>query len=502
MSVQSKQSVGRKAAVELSGDQFREMGHHLVDQIAEMLETMRERPVTPSPEPADIRRMIHSPRPLPMEGSDPKQLLENATSLLMNNSLYNGHPNFWGYVTAGSAPMGILADFLAAAVNPNCGGWTLSPVGSEIESQSVQWIADLIGYPTDCGGLLVSGGNMANFVGFLAARVAKTDWDVREKGLTSPTAKKLIVYCSAETHTWVQKAADLFGIGTDSIRWIPTDKKLRMDTNALRTQIESDLSSGLKPFFVAGTGGSVSTGAVDPLYEIAAICRKYDLWFHVDGAYGGFAAKVNGVPTDLKGLSEADSVAVDPHKWLYMPLEAGCALVRDREAMIKAFSYHPPYYHFDPERVNYVDFGMQNSRGFRALKIWLTMQQVGRSGYLKMIEDDIRLSEEMFRAVKLQPELEPFTQGLSIATFRYVPSDLKVKAQEPETLEYLNKLNEEIMLAIEKSGKAFVSPARLDGVFVLRACIVNFRTSSEDVQAFPELVCRLGRDVDGRLRMA
>lgn len=500
MSEADKPTGSRRAAIELSPEQFREMGHRLVDQVAEMWETIRDRPVTPAPEPSDIRKLIGSPRPLPMDGADPKQLIENITSVLMNNSLYNGHPGFWGYVTAGPAPLGILADFLAAAVNPNCGGWTLSPVGSEVEAQSVQWIAELIGYPTGCGGLLVSGGNMANYVGFLAARVAKADWDVREKGLASPTAKKLIVYCSAETHTWVQKTADLFGLGTDSIRWIPTDSKLRMDTTALRTQIESDLSFGLKPFFVVGTAGSVSTGAVDPLYEIAAICRKYDLWFHVDGAYGGFAAKANGVPTDLKGLSEADSVAVDPHKWLYMPLEAGCALVRDRETMIEAFSYHPPYYHFDPERVNYVDFGMQNSRGFRALKIWLTLQQVGRAGYLKMIEDDIQLSKAMFQEVQKHAELEPFTQGLSIATFRFVPSDLKASSGDPETLEYLNKLNEEIMLAIEKSGKAFVSPARLDGVFVLRACIVNFRTSIEDVRAFPELVCRLGREVDAGMR--
>jgi glutamate/tyrosine decarboxylase-like PLP-dependent enzyme len=298
----------------------------------------------------------------------------------------------------------------------------------------------------------------------------------------------------------VQKAADLFGIGTDSIRWIQTDKDLRMDTTALRTQIESDLSFGLKPFLVVGNAGTVSTGAVDPMYEIAEICRKYDLWFHVDGAYGGFAANAKSAPSDLKGLSEADSVAVDPHKWLYMPLEAGCALVRRPETMINAFSYHPPYYHFDPERVNYVDFGMQNSRGFRALKIWLTLQQVGRAGYLQMIEDDIQLSAEMFRAVQQQPELEAKTQGLSIATFRFVPADLRERADQPDTLEYLNNLNEQIMIAIEKSGEAFVSPAMLSGVFVLRACIVNFRTTIEDVRTFPELVCRLGREVDAQLR--
>lgn len=490
----------RNAAIQLSSDQFRSMGHQLVDQIAELLDSLPSRPVTPAHEPSVIKSKLGAPRPLPMDGTDPKQLLERATSLLIDNSLYNGHPGFWGYVTAGAAPIGILADFLAAAVNPNCGAWKLAPVATEMEMQSIQWVAELIGYPSGCGGVLVSGGNMANFVGFLSARVAKAEWDVRTKGLSGPTARKMIVYCSGETHTWVQKAADLFGLGTDSVRWIPVDKKYRMDTTALRTQIESDLSFGLKPFLVVGTAGSVSTGAVDPMYEIASICRKYGLWFHVDGAYGGFAAKVNGVPTDLKGISEADSLAVDPHKWMYMPLEAGCALVKNPETMTNAFSYHPPYYHFDPERTNFVDYGMQNSRGFRALKIWLALQQVGRSGYLKMIEQDIQLSAEMFRSAQQLPELETFTQALSIATFRFVPAELRDRVGDPKVEEYLNKLNEETMLGIERTGKAFVSHAILNGKFVLRACIVNFRTSLADVQQFPELVCRVGRETDRAIR--
>src|SRR5439155_13547827 len=187
---------------------------------------------------------------------------------------------------------------------------------------TIRWIAQLIGYPRECGGLLVSGGNMANFIGFWAARTAKADWNVREQGV-AVSGRCLRIYGSAETHTWIQKAADLSGLGTSSIRWIATDTKLRMDVGALRRAIEADLAAGDRPLLVAATAGSVSTGAVDPLRQIAAVCREHDIWFHVDGAYGGFAAASPEAAPDLAGLSEADSIAVDPHKWLYAPLEAG-----------------------------------------------------------------------------------------------------------------------------------------------------------------------------------
>ena len=225
---------------------------------------------------------------------------------------------------------------------------------------------------------------MANLVGFFAARAARAGWNVREEGVADG-GRVLRVYASAETHTWLQKATDLSGLGTSSIRWIPVDADLRMDVAALRAQIEADRSAGDVPLLVVGTAGSVSTGAVDPLRAIAAVCREHGTWFHVDGAYGGLAAAVPGASDDLRALAEADSVAVDPHKWLYAPLEAGCALVRDAEALRAAFSYHPPYYHFEERATNYVDYGPQNSRGFRALKVWLALRHAGAAGYRRMI---------------------------------------------------------------------------------------------------------------------
>lgn len=490
----------RNAPIDMDPEEFRRLGHMLVDRLAGFMESLPERPVTSGESPSQVRRALDAARPLPQQGADPEALLNRATDLLLDHSLFTGHPRFYGFITAGPTPIGILGDLLGAAVNPNVGGYVLSPMATEIEAQTVRWIAEMLDYPTDCGGLLVSGGNMANFVGFLAARRAKATWNVRAEGMDA-THGKMRVYTSAETHTWVQKAADLFGLGTDAIRWIPTDSRQRMDIQALRRQIEADLDNGDIPFLVVGTGGSVSTGAIDPLPEIAAICREYDLWFHVDGAYGGFAAAVPDVDPDLKGLSLADSVAIDPHKWLYAPLEAGCALVRDREVLHNTFVFHPAYYHMidmaeDPA-INYHEYGMQNSRGFRALKVWLALQHVGLEGYRQMLSDDMALSREMFRAAAEHPELEACTQGLSIATFRYAPPGLQPGTAETEA--YLNRLNTELLDRLQVGGETFMSNAVLDGKFLLRACIVNFRTSLQDVLAIPEIVARVGRQVHAEM---
>jgi glutamate/tyrosine decarboxylase-like PLP-dependent enzyme len=470
-----------------------------VNQIADWLDKMPDGPVVHDESPADVRRALNAERGLPESGTGAEALLGEAADLLFRHSLFNGHPRFFGYITSSPAPIGALGDLLASAVNQNVGAWRLSPIATEIEAQTIRWIAELIGYPTDAGGLLTSGGNMANFVCFLAARTAKSTTDVRTTGLRSMPAP-LYVYASVETHTWIQKAADLFGLGTDSIRWIPTDEDQRMDTAALEQRIVADKQDGGLPFLVVGTAGTVSTGVVDPLEEIAVICRRHDVWFHVDGAYGALAALVPGAPDSLRALGEADSVAVDPHKWLYAPLEAGCALVRRRTDLLRTFSYHPSYYHFDHEVTNYFDYGPQNSRGFRALKVWLALRQVGMAGYVKMIGDDMDLARHLYAVVQRHPDFEAFTQHLSIATFRYVPRDLRTRPPTKEREEYLQRLNQELLTRVEKSGEAFLSNAMVGGRFALRACIVNFRTSVQDIEALPPLLSRLGREADAAIR--
>ena len=483
--------MSRRTTLEMAPEEFRRLGHRLVDHIAEHMERMPSGPVKPDETGAAVRSALKAERGLPETGADAGTLLDTAASLLFDHSIFNGHPRFLGYITSSPAPIGALGDLLASAVNQNCGSWSLAPMATEIEAQTVRWIAELIGFPGRSGGLLVSGGNMANFVCFLAARTAKVGSDVRKTGLGG--APRLVVYASAETHTWIQKAADLFGLGTDAIRWISVDGKQRMNMAELRRQIDVDRSRGDRPFLVVGTAGSVSTGAVDPLQEIGAICREHDLWFHVDGAYGALAAAVPGAPPELRGLDEADSVAVDPHKWLYAPLEAGCVLVKRPDDLRNAFSYHPPYYRFGEEALNFVDYGLQNSRGFRALKVWLALQQLGRTGYLESIGEDMRLSRKLFDLLRTHPEFEALTQNLSITTFRYVPPAMRAKLGEPATEVLLNSLNQELLTRVEKSGRAFMSNAVIDGKYAMRACIVNFRTSDEDIEALPEIVAALGR---------
>jgi glutamate/tyrosine decarboxylase-like PLP-dependent enzyme len=490
----------REAPLAIDPEEFRKLGHALVDSVAAFMESLPRRPVTTGESPGGIRALLDAERPLPSAGTDAGDLLRSAAALLFEHSLFNGHPRFFGYITSSPAPIGVLGDFLAAAVNANVGAWTLSPVATEIEAQAVRWVAELTGYPRECGGLFVSGGNMANCVGLIAARASAADWDVRRAGVAAPASRPLRVYASAETHTWIQKATDLAGVGTDAIRWIPTGADLRMDTTALRTALDRDREAGDRPLMVVGTAGSVSTGVVDPLFDIAEICREAGVWFHVDGAYGAFAAAVPGTTHDLEALKLADSVAVDPHKWLYAPIEAGCILVRDPEKLRNAFAYHPPYYHFGEQVTNYVDFGPQNSRGFRALKVWLALRQVGRDGYVRMIGDDIGLSQRLFAAVSVHPELEACTQGLSITTFRYVPEDMRPQSKSPASDAYLNALNEALLERIQSSGEAFVSNAVVRGQYLLRACIVNFNTQEADVDAIPEIVARLGREVDAGLR--
>ncbi len=483
----------RNAPLALPPDEFRRIGHALIEQIARHIETMPDRPVTTNDAPSRIRELLGQSA-LGERGEDAGKALDQVAELLFDHSLFNAHPKFWGYITGSPAPLGMLGDLLASAVDPNVGAYVLSPVATEIEKQTVRWIADFIGYTSACGGIMVSGGNMANMVAFLAARRAKASWDVRKEGLRA--GAQMVVSASRETHTWIQKAADLFGMGLDAIRWIETDDELRMSVPALERAIMADRDAGHVPFMVVGTAGSVSTGAIDPLGAIADVCKRYSIWFHVDGAYGAPAAVLPEASADLEALALADSVAVDPHKWLYAPLEAGCTLVRDVKHLSDAYSFHPAYYHFqeagDGEApTNFHEFGLQNSRGFRALKVWLGLKQAGRDGYVRMIRDDIALTESMYRAVEAHPELEAFTLGLSIATFRYVPADLTLTGAERE--QFLNELNSSLVSKLQADGDLFVSNAVIRGSYVLRACIVNFRTEQADVEAVPEMVVRAGR---------
>ncbi|MDH5598377.1 MAG: aminotransferase class V-fold PLP-dependent enzyme [Cyclobacteriaceae bacterium] len=484
----------RTSPLEMSPEEFRQQGYKMIDTLADYLENISNYPVTPGESPQQVRKLLQE-IPFPEEGESVDDILSQSSELLIKHSLFNGHPRFWGFITSSAAPAGALADLLASSINPNVGGWWISPMATEIELQTIDWIARLLGFPTPCGGIMVSGGNMANIVPFYAARRKAGGEQLRSQGVAT---QKLVAYASRETHTWIEKAADLSGLGTDSIRWIDVDDSLRMDIHKLKEKLKEDKANGYTPFLIVGTGGSVSTGAIDPLHELRRICDEENIWFHVDGAYGAPAAILPTGNEDLKGLKYADSVAVDPHKWLYAPIEAGCVLVKDPKLLSDAFSFHPPYYpdadHSEEAPVMFFERGPQNTRGFRALKVWTGIRQAGRAGYIRMIGDDINLAKQLFESAKMHHDLEAFTQGLSITTFRYNPVDKNFNEEQ------LNRLNKALVDQLQQEGKVFLTHAVIKGTFVLRACIVNFRTNDEDITFLIEETLRVGRIMSDKVQ--
>lgn len=478
----------RPSPFTISGAEFKTIGYQLIDQLAAFLDGIGQRPLTTSLSSGQLSDLIGR-NPLPDNGIPPAEIFQAATGVLLDHSLLNGHPRFAGYITSSAAPIGALADLLAAIVNPNVGAGILSPVATIIEKQAVKWLGELLGLPTHFDGLLVSGGNMANFTGFCAGLHVKLP-DSKKQGIPVATARPMI-YCSRTTHTWIEKAASLFGLGTDSIGWIPADHNNRMNIAILEQTIRADKAKGRMPVMIVATAGDVSTGAVDDLRAIAAVCKQQECWFHIDGAYGLPAAVVPAYHHLFQGLDEADSIAVDPHKWLYAPLEAGCTLVKDPNHLIGTYSSHPVYYNFnteeEPEARNFYEYGFQNSRGFRALKVWMTLQQGGRRGYAQSIATDIRLAVLLFQLASQHPELEAISHNLSITTFRYSPPGY------PK--DKLNLLNERLLNDLQRGGEMFLSNAVIGEVYCLRACIVNFRTTEKDIEEMIGIITRTGREL-------
>ena len=510
----------RNAPIAMDAEEFRQAAYKLTDMIVNFMSALPHKAVTPGLKPAESRAILGEAS-LPQQGETTEEILDQAGILLFEHSLFNGHPSFWGYITSSASPISALADMLASTVNANVGAYALSPMATEIEKQTIKWLSEFIGYSTDAGGIFVSGGNMANFHGFLAARKAKVKENIREFGLHSFSSrlnniqkgvteddnheqqyKQFTIYCAKGTHTWIQKAAELFGHGINSIRWIGLNEDQQMDLQLLEKQLLNDINQGHYPFLVIGNAGSVGTGTVDQLSGIAVICSQYNLWFHVDGAYGAPAAALPENKALFDGLSKADSIALDPHKWFYSALEAGCILVKNPRQLQEAFSFHPDYYNFsgdgEEEPLNFYEYGMQNSRGFRALKVWMGLKQAGKSGYIDMIRNNISLAQQLYNMAKEEEELEAFTHKLSITTFRYVPRDLKDSEEDI----YLNQLNEKLLNSLQKGGKVFLSNAVIGEKYCLRVCIVNFRTSLKHLEALVAIVVEEGRQIDASMRSA
>jgi aromatic-L-amino-acid decarboxylase len=430
---------------------------------------------------------------LPLTGRPLEELIAECRTV-MDLSRHNGHPRFFGYVASPSTPIGAYADLIASALNANITCWRSGPAGTEIEQLVVRWLGSLIRYDQNAKGLLTSGGSMANMIALLIASRRKTGVAASRKGLWN-AGPPMTIYASEEVHMSIPKAADILGFGRDQVRLVACDERQRMRVDDLVTRIQADKSSGLTPFCVVGGAGSVNTGAIDPLEEIANVARDFDLWFHVDGAYG-----VPGVLDQRKsdlftGLERADSVSLDPHKWLYVPVDAGCLLFRDAAAAASAFSTEDADYiklhgHTDDAAFAYWDYGVELSRRFRALKVWLTLGYYGVNRIAQAISDDIALAAYMGELVSNAEDFELLAPvELSICCFRYVPPSLEGNDDE------LNKLNEQIMAVVQKGGRAYVSNATVNRKFALRACITNFRTTKADVEQTIDVVREAARQL-------
>jgi glutamate/tyrosine decarboxylase-like PLP-dependent enzyme len=474
-------------ALMLDPETFRALGYQAVDLAASHLAGMREAPVFQPMSPAD--RLTLLDQPLPASGTAPAEILGRFAADVLPYPMGNGHPRFFGWVNSPPAPMGILAELLAAAMGPSCAGG--DHAASYLERCAVRWLMELVHFPVEGSmGLLVSGGSMASLMGLATARqwaAAEDDWPVRERGLYG-WGERLTMYMSSEAHTTLYKAAELLGLGAESVRVIPAGTDFRLDMPALRAAIRDDRAAGLQPFCVIGSAGTVSTGAIDPLDEIADLCAKERLWFHVDGAYGAVGLLDPRVAPQYVGMERADSLALDPHKWLSVPVECGCALVRDATLLRDTFSMVPPYLRTEEGKGFgglpwFSEYGFQQTRGFRALKLWMTLLHAGRDGLAKMIARQNALARELGELVVAAPDLELLADvTLSICCFRYVPPGHELDDAA------LDALNKRIMESVQAGGAAFLTQAMVRGTFALRANVLHYATTRDDLEALVAVV--------------
>jgi aromatic-L-amino-acid/L-tryptophan decarboxylase len=479
-------------------DRARAFADRTVDLWQEFLERLPSLPVSGSWNSEQVAAGVV--RAVPDEPLSDDDLFGYLRQMVFDWSMYPGHPRFMAYISGSGTVPGAPADLLAAGLNMNSGGWRLAPSATEIELALIRWFADQFGLPASAGGLMVSGGAMANFVALKAARDVGAPWDVRRQGV--PAGPPLKVYASTEVHVVTDRAADMLGLGIDAVRKIPVDAGYRVRTDLLREAIRTDRAAGFHPIAVVASAGTVATGAVDPLDEIADLCADESVWFHVDAAYGGPAVLAEDLRPQVAGIDRADSIAFDPHKWLYTPHSGGCVLLRDGADLVNSFAALATYVYEDKERSGHgVDLGMmgpQFSRGFQAFKIWVSLLAHGRTAFARRISHDAELARYMGARVQERPEFELVTPvSLSICCFRYVPPGLE---DAPDREDYLNQLNQRVMTEIQLDGRAFCSNAILEGRFVLRACIVNFRTEAEDVDALLDAAAELGASLDAELR--
>lgn len=522
-------SAVRASSLDITDEALRALATRAIALVTDYFEQIAERPVFPVTDAARLAAELDAP--LPAQGPDDLDELFAACARIFANSRQNGHPRFFGYVASPATPIGAFADLIASALNQNVPVWRSAPAATHVERTVVRWLAELIGYPRAAGGLLTSGGSMANLDALYIAHRTKMrgakhaeagvhdvsagnavgahdSFDVSRHGLWQAGAP-MTVYVSDQAHHSIAKAADIIGLGREQVRVVRTDERFQLDVRALRARIETDVQAGLRPCCVVANAGTVNTGAVDPLADIAQVAADYALWFHVDGAYGAPAAFTVQQRARFAGLERADSITLDPHKWLYTPVDCGCLLLREPAQARAAWTagaggadYIKVFEQTDDEAFAFFDYGPELSRRFRALKLWLMLRYYGVPRIATAIADDCALARYMGERVEAAADFELLAPvELSICCFRYVPPRVRRElatadeASRTRLETELNELNERLVHQVQRGGRAYLSNAILRGRFALRACIVNFRTTQRDIDLTLDIIRDAARSV-------
>lgn len=473
-------------------DEMRALAHRMMDDAIDYLQNVSERPVW-QPVPEEVKQHLQAEAPhLPTE---PAAVYQEFKRDILPYPLGNIHPRFWSWYMGNGTFMGALGEFFGALMNPNVGG--ANHVAPLVEQQVIGWIRDMMGFPSDSSGLLTSGASMANLVGITVARNTNCGFDVRHDGVRAAPGP-LLAYASSEIHSCNKKAVETLGLGSDGLRTVPINADYTINIEALQQQIKADRAAGAIPFCVIGSAGTINTGAIDDLQALADLCQREKLWFHVDGAIGAVAILADNVRGQLKGIERADSIALDLHKWMHIPFEAGCVLVRHERAHRDAFSLTPEYLAREVEARGiasgafwFSDYGLQLSRSFRALKIWMSIKEHGLDKFGRMMARNVEQAHYLGELIRKEAELELCAPiGLDIVCYRFNPGGL--------SQEKLERLNRDILSELHEQGIAAPSYTTLKGVYCMRVAIANHRSRFEDFEILVRETLRLGRELAAR----
>lgn len=451
------------------------MADAAVDFLASYFDSLESRPVVVPTTSRAIRERIDEP--LPLAGADFSALLDTVRGVICRYNRHSAHPRMFGYVASPGTAVTAIGHMIAAALNINVTAWRSASSGTDLERLTIDWLKEMLGYPATAGGLLLSGGSMANFAALGAARSAKAGADVVRDGVAA-VGRRMCVYVSEESHFSIAKAAGMLGLGESNVRAVKTDERLHIDLAELERLVAADRADGHLPFCVVANAGTTATGAVDPLAAVADFARRHDLWLHVDAAYGGFAVLAPSARQLLAGIEQADSIALDPHKWLYLPVGCGCVLYKDPAAARAAFAHGADYTRTiglqNDEAFAFWDYGPELTRPFRALDLWLLIKFAGTERLGQAIEDNIACAKYFEELVKASDDFEMLAPvELSIFCFRYVPKGFAGD---------LDAFNERLLVQLQRAGSTYLSNARVRGRFALRGCVLNYRTTRADME--------------------